>query len=155
LKQYLQIDITVIKIDVNASKLQGYARMLNTCGNGELNKLLTAWLCCAPDSPIVDYYLCQHCENYAAMKKTGKIPPSEWDGTILERTIDSNQLCRAFLNLLPDQRMVIYLKIVRGFSNQDVAEALSKSIGAVKAIQNRGLLNMLHLLFPERELVTI
>ena len=129
--------------------------MLNTCGNGELNKHLTAWLCCAADSPIVDYYLCQHCKNHAAMKEAGKNRLPDWDGAMLGKTDDSNQLCRAFLNLLPDQRMVIYLKIVKGFSNHDVAEALSKSIGAVKAIQNRGLMNMLHLLFPEREFVPI
>ena len=127
--------------------------MLNTCRNGEFNKLLAVWLCCTADSPVMDYYLCQHCENYAAMKEAGKKRLSDWDGAMLGKTIDSNQLGKAFLSLLPDQKMVIYLKIVKGFSNHDVAVALSKSIGAVKAIQNRGLMNMLHLLFSEREFV--
>ena len=129
--------------------------MLNTRGNGELNKYLTAWLCCAADSPLVDYYLCQHCENYRAMKKVEINRLTGWDVAMLGGTIDSNQLCRAFLSLLPDQRIVIYLRLVKGFSNHDIAEALSKSIGAVKAIQNRGLTNMLHLLFPEREFAPI
>jgi len=127
--------------------------MLNTCRNGEFNKLLAVWLCCVADSPAKDYYLCQHCENYALMKEAEKKHLSDWDGAMLGKTIDTNQLCKAFLNLSPDQKMVIYLKIVKGFSNHDVAEALSKSIGAVKEIQNRGLMNMLHLLFSEHEFV--
>lgn len=60
---------------------------------------------------------------------------------------DPEKLHEAFLGLLPDQRMVIYLKIVKGFSNYEVAVALSKSIGAVKVIYNRGLRTLLHLLF--------
>jgi hypothetical protein len=44
-------------------------------------------------------------------------------------------------------RMVIYLKVVKNLSNHEVAETLSKSIGAVKVIYNRGLRTLLHLLF--------
>jgi len=66
-----------------------------------------------------------------------------------------DQLRTAFLLLSPDQRMVIDLKVVKGFSNHDVAKALSKSIGAVKAIQDRGLMNLLHILFSSREGIAV
>lgn len=136
-------------------KLHGYGRMLNTCRNSELNIHLAAWLCCAADSPVVDYFLCQHCENYLAMNKDEKKRVPGWEGAVMGRSIDSNRLNEAFLGLMPDQRMVIYLKIVKGFSNHEVAEVLSRSVGTVKAIQTRGLMNMLHLLFPEREFVSV
>jgi len=57
-----------------------------------------------------------------------------------------DQTQKAFLSLTPVQRMVLYLKIIMGFSNQDVADVLSKSIGTVKAIQNRALTTLSHLL---------
>jgi len=47
--------------------------------------------------------------------------------------------------------MVTYLKITRGISNYDAADILSKSVGAVKATQNRGLTALLYLLVREQE----
>lgn len=151
LKQYLQIDITVIRIDVKVPTLQGYARMLNTCRNGELKKYLTAWLCCVADSPVVDYFFCRHCQNYLSMDEieTNYVPG--WTEAALDGWGSMNRLHKAYLGLSPDQKMVIYLKIVKGFSNHEVAEALSKPIGAVKEIQRRGLRNLLHLLSSRHE----
>ncbi|GEM_PF-5997782 len=76
--------------------------------------------------------------------------PGRTEATLV-RWGDPDRLRKAFLGLSPEQRVVVYLKIVKGFSNHEVAEALSKSIGAVKAIQNRGLMNLLHLLFSRYE----
>jgi RNA polymerase sigma-70 factor (ECF subfamily) len=45
----------------------------------------------------------------------------------------------ALWKLTPDQRLVITLKYFEGFSNEEVAVALSKPIGAVKSLQHRGL----------------
>ena len=125
--------------------------MLKWCRKSELNKHLAVWLCCAADSPTVDYHLCQHCRNHVSMKEIEKKHVSGWEEATLAGWSKPDQLYKAFLGLSPDQRMVVYLKIVKGFSNHEVAEALSKSIGAVKEIQRRGLRNLLHLLSSQHE----
>ena len=84
---------------------------------------------------------------------SGHIP--DWKDTSDGRLDNFDQLHTAFLILSPDQRMVIDLKFVKGLSNHDVAKVLSKSVGAVKAIQDRGLMNLLHILFSSREGIAV
>jgi RNA polymerase sigma-70 factor (ECF subfamily) len=46
---------------------------------------------------------------------------------------------RALWTLTPDQRLVITLKFFEELSNEEVAAALNKPVGAVKSLQHRGL----------------
>ncbi len=49
-------------------------------------------------------------------------------------------LVRRALHLItPEQRQVIMLRFLEGWSTQEIAQAMEKSIGAVKAQQHRGL----------------
>jgi RNA polymerase sigma-70 factor (ECF subfamily) len=41
--------------------------------------------------------------------------------------------------LTPDQRQVVILKFLEGWSNAEVAETLNKPVGAVKSLQHRAL----------------
>jgi len=107
------------------------------------------------DNPNVDYYLCLHCKNYAITNKDVNNLIPDWKESADGRLDNFDQLHTAFLLLSPDQRMVIFLKFMKGFSNHDVAEVLSKSIGAVKAIQYRGLINLMHILFSSRESIAV
>jgi len=43
------------------------------------------------------------------------------------------------LELTPDQRQVIVLKYLEGFTNEEVAATLRMSVGAVKSMQHRAL----------------
>jgi RNA polymerase sigma-70 factor (ECF subfamily) len=44
------------------------------------------------------------------------------------------------LRLLTDeQRQVIVLKFFQGMENEEIAETMQKTVGAVKALQHRGL----------------
>ena len=61
------------------------------------------------------------------------------------------QVRRALLQLTPDQRQVVILKFIEGWSNADVAKTMRKSIGAVKSLQHRGLETLNHLLAFMRE----
>jgi RNA polymerase sigma-70 factor (ECF subfamily) len=49
------------------------------------------------------------------------------------------QLWSALAELTPDQRQVIVLKYLEGWSNADIAQALDKPLGAVKSLRNRGV----------------
>lgn len=127
--------------------------MLNAYRYIEVNKRLAAWLCCSVEKPVVDYYLCQHCVNYITLESDASHPISCPGGSGPHGQVNANQFEIAFHSLMPDQRAVVYLKIGLGFSNQDVARILTKSIGAVKTIQQRALITLLHLLYPDYELV--
>lgn len=60
---------------------------------------------------------------------------------------------RGLLALItPDQRQVILLKFMEGWSNKEIAEAIDKPIGAVKSLQHRGL-NALKRMWEEKETV--
>lgn len=51
--------------------------------------------------------------------------------------------------LVPDQREVLLLRLVGGFTIEEVAEAVGKSPGAVKALQRRGLAAIRKVLLAE------
>lgn len=121
--------------------------MLKSFRQGELYKNLATRLCCTADNPAVDYFLCRHCRNHIAINEIETNHTPRFTEPALAGWGTPDRLHKAFLVLSPDQRMVIYLKIVKGLSNHEVAEALSKSIGAVKVVYNRGLWTLLHLLF--------
>ena len=127
--------------------------MLNTFSNNDLSNRLSIWFCCDTNISVVDYYLCQHCSNYVVQELATTAPSALNDQMAMQ--VDSRKIQKAFLGLLPEQRLVIYLKIVAGLSNQDVSEIINRSIGAVKNIQRRALFMLSDLLFPERELVIL
>ena len=56
----------------------------------------------------------------------------------------------ALWQLTPDQRLVITLKYFEGFSNEEVAVALGKPIGAVKSLQHRALESLRRILKTEQ-----
>jgi len=56
----------------------------------------------------------------------------------------------ALWKLTNDQRQVILLKYFEGLSNEEVAAALDKPIGAIKSLQHRALDSMRRILTPEQ-----
>lgn len=55
------------------------------------------------------------------------------------QSLESQRMRKALAQLSPEQRQVIVLKYLEGWSNQQVAEALKKPVGAVKSLQHRAL----------------
>lgn len=53
--------------------------------------------------------------------------------------IEQNRVRLALQSLTPEQRMVIVLKFYEGWANEQVAAALQKPVGAVKALQHRAV----------------
>ncbi|MCS6848640.1 MAG: RNA polymerase sigma factor [Anaerolineae bacterium] len=51
----------------------------------------------------------------------------------------SERIRAAIMSLTPDQRQVIVLKYYEGMTNDEVAAAIDKPVGAVKALQQRAL----------------
>jgi len=74
-------------------------------------------------------------------------------GNVLRTRVENNALQNAMQKLSPEQRCVVVLEIIKGFSNEDEADLLAKSIGTVKNTRNRALLILIHLLYSEYDLV--
>jgi RNA polymerase sigma-70 factor (ECF subfamily) len=65
---------------------------------------------------------------------------------------EKEQVRRALRVLTPDQRQVVLLKYYEGFTNEEVAEAIQKPVGAVKSLQHRALAAMHRMLLREEEI---
>ena len=55
------------------------------------------------------------------------------------RRADEEQVRHALFCLTPEQRQVVVLKFLEDWTNEEVALALGKPVGAVKALQHRAL----------------
>ena len=63
--------------------------------------------------------------------------------------IEQGRARAALWRLTPEQRLVITLKYCEGLSNEEVAAALGKPVGAVKSLQHRALEALRRLLVKE------
>jgi len=64
----------------------------------------------------------------------------------LDRRWQAERLRQALHRLPPRQAQVLMLRFLEGFSHADIAEAMGISVGAVKALQHRGVENLKRLL---------
>jgi RNA polymerase sigma-70 factor (ECF subfamily) len=71
-------------------------------------------------------------------------------GIISERQ-EADLVRRALRLISPEQRQVIVLRFLEGWSTQEIARVMEKSIGAVKAQQHRGLAALQRILSDNQE----
>jgi RNA polymerase sigma-70 factor (ECF subfamily) len=91
-------------------------------------------------------------DEVADRVRRGPLPDLELDETLDDGTDDPAETAAqhstqararsALWRLTPDQRQVILLKYFEGLSHEEVAAALGKPIGAIKALQHRALDSM-------------
>lgn len=65
--------------------------------------------------------------------------------------MEQERVRSALRSLTPDQRQVILLRFYEGWENEEVAVAVEKPVGAVKALQHRALLSLRKWLLGNRE----
>jgi RNA polymerase sigma-70 factor (ECF subfamily) len=76
----------------------------------------------------------------------GEDPPQAAEGEFERQSV------RAALSFLtPDQRQVIVLKFLEDWDNQEIAVALNRPVGAIKALQHRALDTLRRILLPPGE----
>lgn len=63
-----------------------------------------------------------------------------------DRHLQQDQVRAALRQLTPEQRQVIALKYLEGWGHDEIAAVLKKPVGAVKALQHRGLAALSRLL---------
>ena len=64
---------------------------------------------------------------------------------------DADQIRMALRYLTPDQRQVIVLRFLEGWTTSEVAQVMEKSIGSVKAQQHRGLAALQRILLENQD----
>ncbi|MBI2845841.1 MAG: sigma-70 family RNA polymerase sigma factor [Chloroflexi bacterium] len=98
---------------------------------------VAAWLYGIAHHLVVDYHRARHKE--AKLFEEALMTSGETSRTRAEERLEAEQIRRAMGDLTPDQQQVLTLKFVEGMSNQEVAQVLGKTEGAVKSIQYRAL----------------
>ncbi len=62
--------------------------------------------------------------------------------TDMQMYVEAKEAAQAMKNLRPEQRQILHLSIVQGFSHQEIADALTMPLGTVKTHARRGLLQV-------------
>jgi RNA polymerase sigma-70 factor (ECF subfamily) len=134
--------------DLTADVFQRFLQALDREQGPDEN--LQAWLYRAAHNVVVDHYRRQEHRRHLPL------PEQLLDGQVdpvrsAEINITAEKVHEGLLCLTPDQRQVITLKFLAGFSNKEVAAVMNKPIGAVKSLQHRGLAALQRQLIPEKE----
>ena len=107
---------------------------------------LAAFLFRMAHNLIVDYL---RCHRSMQLLDENIVSEQSDPAHLVEDEMRRARLRRAIARLTAGQQQVIILKFLEGFSNEEIARVLDKSVGAVKVLQHRGLTTLRDLLSPE------
>ncbi len=68
--------------------------------------------------------------------------PTENKNRNPQTSVEAKETAQAMKNLRPEQRQILHLSIVQGFSHQEISDALNIPLGTVKTHARRGLLKV-------------
>ena len=109
-----------------------------------------AWFHCIARNLLVDYFR-KHARTRQVSLASIDFEPSEILENNEERQLDSVAL-KKLLNILNnDQKEVVILRFIEGYTNKEVAERTGKSVSAVKSLQYRAIDNLRKKLKTEEE----
>jgi RNA polymerase sigma-70 factor (ECF subfamily) len=131
-----------------------FNRFLNALESGQgPDKSIKSWLYRAAHNIVVDHYRRRKFHDHLPLPEQvaaeGHDPAYE-----AELSLAAGRVRSALQTLTPDQRQVITLKFLAGFSNAEVADIMDKPVGSVKALQHRGLASLQRQLIPTKEHVS-
>ncbi|MBI3241187.1 MAG: sigma-70 family RNA polymerase sigma factor [Chloroflexi bacterium] len=98
---------------------------------------LAAWLFRIAHDRLIDYRRATRrpIEELSEAIVDNGADPETWAGL----RMDSNQLSQEIASLTDEQKTVIQLRFIEGYSLEDTARLMGKTVGAVKAMQHRAL----------------
>ncbi|MDH3492144.1 MAG: RNA polymerase sigma factor [Acidobacteriota bacterium] len=80
------------------------------------------------------------------------VEPANKANEFLEMSVEANQASQLMADLKPDQRKILHLSIVEGYSHSEIAESLSMPLGTVKTHARRGLIQVRELLEAKNQM---
>jgi len=99
---------------------------------------LRAWLYRTAHNLVVDHYRRQTHRQHLPLEED-LVDGGEDPAGLVEQKANADRVRRALQYLTDAQQQVIALKFLQGLTNQEVAEILDRSVGAIKLLQHRGL----------------
>lgn len=111
----------------------------------------SAWLYRIAGNLVIDHYRRQPKQTEISLEDSRPLVADENPGVNLERHFNHQELRRALQGLTSDQQQVIVLKFVDGLSNNEVAQILGKTEGAVKSLQHRALASLGRLMEKDKK----
>ena len=132
-----------------------FRRFLQALRNGGgPTQQLSAWLYRVAHNLYVDELRRRQHRNHEPLDemtgdtlKDNDTNPDELVWTVTTK----GEVREALLELTEEQRQVIVLKFMEGLTNNEVAEIMGKTVGAVKALQHRGLATLREQLVTHQE----
>ena len=134
-----------------AFRLLGDAELARECMSETFSRFLEALRRDSGPDNYLQAYLYRIAHNWVTDSYRSKVPPSlpldldiQADSSYdpqhaLAGNWTSEQVRAALALLTPDQRHVIVLRFLEGMDTSEIAQALGKPVGAIKALQHRGL----------------
>jgi RNA polymerase sigma-70 factor (ECF subfamily) len=98
----------------------------------------TAWLFRIAHARLVDHHRRARHRQTEELSESLTDHASDPEAEAVDRA-QTRRLDEAMMALTDEQRLVIQLRFVEGFSLEETAQTMRKSIGAVKALQHRAL----------------
>jgi RNA polymerase sigma-70 factor (ECF subfamily) len=119
-----------------------FARMLAQLAQGRgPRRHLRAWLYRVAHNLVVDESRRRVHRDHDPLDE-GMASRTEDLETQAQTSMLRHEARSALMELTPKQRAVIILKFLEGYENREIARILETSVGAVKALQHRGLASM-------------
>ena len=112
---------------------------------GELisKQYVAPWLYRTSHNLVVDHYRRQKHRQHLPLPD-GELESASDTEQDAEMQLIMDAVRTALHELTSDQKQVILLKFLEGLSNQEAAEVMDKSVGAVKSLQHRALAVLRH-----------
>jgi len=116
-----------------------FLRFLKSIRNGNIpQENLRAYLYRIAHNWITDYY--RRKDIATRVEKDTEYPGDQEDPeNQVHRELQNEKIRTAILTLTTDQQQVIVLKYFEGWQNEEIAQAMGKRTGAVKALLHRSL----------------
>jgi RNA polymerase sigma-70 factor (ECF subfamily) len=70
------------------------------------------------------------------------VEPSDATDKQIQLSVEAKEAAAAMKTLRPEQRQILHLSIIQGFSHQEIADALKMPLGTVKTHARRGLIQV-------------
>lgn len=110
------------------------------------NGYFTAWLYKIASNLVIDFYRHQSFKKEVPFDDIKQEAIYEQSKEFPENTLTEEQFKKVLAGLTEEQREVIILKFVQGYKNDEIAQLICKSEGAVKGLQFRALETLKNLL---------